>query len=44
MIKAIISALKKIFRKEDNVLIDMNKVNKKLSMSMAGDGNCSDSC
>ena len=36
--------LKKIFKKESNVLINLNNVNKTLSMSMAGNGNCSDSC
>lgn len=36
--------LKKLFTKKTNVLINLNNVNKKLSMSMAGNGNCSDCC
>ena len=36
--------LKRLFRKDNNVLINLNNVNKKLSMSMAGNGNCSDCC
>lgn len=36
--------LKKLFKKDSNVLINLNNVNKTLSMSMAGNGNCSDSC
>lgn len=38
-----IKLLKKLFKK-DNVLINLNNVNKTLSMSMAGNGNCSDCC
>lgn len=40
----IIRLLKKLFRKKENVLINLNNVDKTLSMSMAGNGNCSDSC
>ena len=36
--------IKKLFKKDNNVLINLNNVNKTLSMSMAGNGNCSDSC
>ena len=36
--------LKRLFGKKDNVLINLNNVNKTLSMSMAGNGNCSDCC
>lgn len=36
--------LKKLFTKKTNVLINLNNVNKTLSMSMAGNGNCSDCC
>ena len=36
--------LKRLFRKDNNVLINLNNVNKTLSMSMAGNGNCSDCC
>jgi len=36
--------IKKLFKKDSNVLINLNNVNKTLSMSMAGNGNCSDSC
>lgn len=36
--------LKRLFRKDNNVLINLNNVNKALSMSMAGNGNCSDCC
>ena len=36
--------LKKLFKKDSNVLINLNNVNKQLSMSMAGNGNCSDCC
>ncbi len=39
-----IKLLKKLFKKDKNVLINMNNVNKTLSMSMAGNGNCSDCC
>lgn len=40
-----IKFLKKLFkRRNSNVLINLNNVNKTLSMSMAGNGNCSDSC
>ena len=33
-----IKFLKKLFKKDKNVLINMNNVNKTLSMSMAGKG------
>lgn len=36
--------LKKIFKKKSNVLIDINSIDTSLSMSMAGSGDCSDSC
>ena len=36
--------VKRLFRKDNNVLINLNNVNKTLSMSMAGNGNCSDCC
>lgn len=37
--------LKKLFsRRNRNVLINMNNINRTLSMSMAGNGNCSDCC
>ena len=39
-----IKFLKKLFKKNSNVLINLNNVNKTLSMSMAGNGNCSDCC
>ena len=40
----VIKFLKKLFKKDSNVLINLNNVNKTLSMSMAGNGNCSDCC
>lgn len=39
-----LALIKKLFKKDKNVLINMNNVNKTLSMSMAGHGNCSDVC
>ena len=36
--------LKRLFRKDNNVLINLNNVNKTLSLSMAGNGNFSDCC
>lgn len=39
-----INFIKKLFKRNSNLLINLNNVNKTLSMSMAGNGNCSDSC
>ncbi|MDD3453652.1 MAG: hypothetical protein PHN42_05230 [Bacilli bacterium] len=39
-----LSLFRKLFKRQSNVLINMNNVNKTLSMSMAGNGNCSDCC
>ncbi len=40
-----IKFIKRLLKKDDsNVLINLNNVNKALSSSMAGNGNCSDCC
>lgn len=35
---------KRLFKKKNKVLIDMNSIDNSLSMSMAGHGDCSDQC
>ena len=43
--EVMINFIKKLLkRKNKNILINLNNVDKTLSMSMAGNGNCSDSC
>ena len=39
-----INFINKLFKINSNLLINLNNVNKTLSMSMAGNGNCSDCC
>lgn len=36
--------VKKLFSRKKDVLIDMNSIDNSLSMSMAGNGDCSDQC
>ena len=42
--ETMINFIKKLFKRNNNLLINLNNVNKTLSMSMAGNGNCSDCC